>query len=374
MKKLRKTSGIILLLIFALMGCKKDEIKNTKDFEKYLEEEMEEQNIPALSALIFKGDEILYEGYLGQANIEDNIALQKDHPFLLASVSKTITAAALIQLHNDGLFSLDNNINDYLSFEVNVPDETTEITFRMLLTHTSGIADGPALDGQYYYGMDSPVELGYFIENYLVPGGEFYDEIDNFHGFEPGTEVEYSNVGNALIGVLVEEISGMDFNAYCKANIFTPLGMTNTHWRLDEADGTIVMPYNYSGGDYEAIGHYTFTDYPNGGLHSTVGDMFKFASAMVQNGSYGGYELITPGAVEAMTTLQIPELDDETGLHFFIMNKDNELWGHDGGEQGVATIMAFNMSTKVGAIILTNQGDANLDTILEEAYLLGLEL
>lgn len=365
---------IIFLLIIAGASCKKNEINNAKDFEKYLENEMKDQNIPALSALIFKGETILFEENYGQANIEDNINLASTHPFLLASISKTVTAVALLQLYEDGLFSLDDPINDYLSFAVNGPEETTPITFKMLLTHTSGIADGSALDGQYYYGEDSPVELGYFLENYLVPGGEFYNATENYHDFEPGTDVEYSNVGNALIGVLVEEISGMNFNTYCKEKIFTPLGMTHTSWRLDEIAGTIVMPYNYSGGNYEAIGHYTFTDYPNGGLRSTANDMFKFLSAIAQNGSYGGVELLNASTVNAMTSLQIPDLDDETGLHFFIMNKENELWGHDGGEQGVATIMAYNKSTKVGAIILTNQGEANLDKILEEAYLLGLKL
>ena len=95
---------------------------------------------------------------------------------------------------------------------------------------------------------------------------------------------------------------------------------------------------------------------------------------IIQNGSYNGHELITPAAAETMTTPQIPDLDDETGLHLFIMNKEHNLWGHDGGEQGVATIMGFNLSTNVGALIFTNQGNANLDGILEEAYVLGLEL
>ena len=75
-----------------------------------------------------------------------------------------------------------------------------------------------------------------------------------------------------------------------------------------------------------------------------------------------------------MTTLQIPNINNETGLHFFIMNADNSLWGHDGGEQGVATVMAYNKDTKVGAIILSNQGEANLDQVLVEAYKLGLKL
>jgi len=78
--------------------------------------------------------------------------------------------------------------------------------------------------------------------------------------------------------------------------------------------------------------------------------------------------------VHAMMTPQIPSIDNEIGLHLFIMDNQNNLWGHDGGEQGAATIMAFNPTTKIGAIILTNQGEADLDEILVNAYQLGLIL
>ncbi|MGK0389753.1 MAG: CubicO group peptidase (beta-lactamase class C family) [Maribacter sp.] len=372
-------SSLIVIFSFLLLctNCKDIDvvINNIDDFDAYLQKEMEYQDIPALSVVIFKEDNILHENYLGKSQIQQNISLERDHLFLLASMSKVITATALLQLHEDGLFSLDDNINDYLSFDVDVPNQTTAITFRMLLTHTSGIEDGSALDSQYYYGEDSPISLGSFLESYLISGGNYYNAAENFYDFEPGTASEYSNIGNALIGLLVEQISNQSFNSYCKENIFIPLGMTHTFWRLDEiaqTNYTIVQPYDYYNGDYEAIDHYTFTDYPNGGLRSTGEDMFKFLSAFVQGGESNNYQLLNSTTVNAMITPQIPSLDNETGLHMFIMNAENNLWGHDGGEQGVATIMAFNPTTKVGAIILSNQGDADLDEILAEAYKIGL--
>lgn len=346
----------------------------SSNFDSYLQDEMDRQNIPALSVVIFKEEEILYEKYLGKSQIQDNVALESNHLFLLASISKVVTATALLQLQEDGLFDLDDKINDYLPFNVNVPNATTDITFRMLLTHTSAIADGSALDDQYYFGEDSPVALADFLENYLVPSGDFYDAEDNFYDFEPGSDNEYSNTGNALIGLLVETISGMNFNTYCKQNIFTPLGMTNTAWRLDEISQTIVQPYIYENGEYEAVEHYTFTDYPNGGLRSTGKDMFRFLSAFAQGGTFENFELLSAATVQAMTTPQIPDLDNTMGLHLFQMNAANNLWGHDGGEEGVATIMAFNPTTKIGAVILTNQGDANLDAMLVETYKKGEEL
>lgn len=367
---------LIIPLFLLLSSCKKREvtIDNTSDFEVYLVDEMIAQNIPALSVLLFKEENILYEKYLGRPQLEKDTTLDQNHLFLLASVSKVVTATALLQLLDDGLFSLDDKINDYLNFKVQVPNYSTDISFRMLLTHTSGIADGSALDDQYYYGEDSPVALGDFLEKYLVPGGVFYTPTENFHDFEPGTAHEYSNVGNALIGLLVEQISGMSFNGYCQQNIFAPLGMTQTFWRLDEINQTIAQPYNYINGQYEAIQHYTFTDYPNGGLRSTGRDLFIFLSAFVQEGTANNFELLKPETIQAMITPQIPSLDSEMGLHLFNLDPENNLWGHDGGEQGVATIMAFNPNTKIGAIILTNQGEVNLDQILIESYTLGLKL
>ena len=375
--------NLILLIFFIISfsNCSNNgddideiDISNTTEFEEYIQDEMDSQKIPAMSILVFKENNILYEKYLGQSNLQQNTSLASNHLFLMASISKVVTATALLQLFEDGQFSLNDNINDYLPFTINIPNQTTNITFKMLLTHTSGIADGSALDDQYYYGEDSPIALSYFLENYLATGGDFYNASENFHAFEPGTEYEYSNIGNALIGLLVQEISGVSFNAYCKQNIFNPLGMNTTYWRLDEISQTIVTPYNYENGQYDAIQHYTFTDYPNGGLRSTGADMFKFLNAFTQGGQSNNYELLTESTINSMITPQIPSLDNEVGLHLFLMNPENELWGHDGGEQGVATIMAFNSSTKVGAIILTNQGDVELDEILVEAYKLGLKL
>jgi CubicO group peptidase (beta-lactamase class C family) len=343
MEKIIKYFGIILLFATTLsLGAQQTTAQTTVNFENYIQAEMRSQKIPAMSALIFNKTDILYENYFGKSQLQKNIPLQKDHVFLLASISKVITATALLQLYEAGRFSLDDNINDYLPFKVKIPDYSKNITFRMLLTHTSAIADGSALEDQYYFGKDSPVALRYFLQNYLTPKGKFYDAYENFHDFAPGSDYEYSNIGNALIGLLVEEISGMNFNTYSKRNIFAPLGMTQTHWRLGEITQTIVRPYNYKNGRFKPIQHYTFTDYPNGGLRSNGRDMFKFLSAFVNGGISNKHRLLAASTIKSMITPQIPALDKEVGLHLFLMNRSYGLWGHAGGEQGVAIIMAFN--------------------------------
>jgi CubicO group peptidase (beta-lactamase class C family) len=379
MTKMVMSLSVVVFLFGSLVSCNKDvvEINNSDEFESYVNAQMENQKIPALSVLIFKEGDILYENYFGKSNVELNTPLMQDDIFLLASVSKVVTATALLQLYEDGLFELDDNINDYLPFTVSIPNQSTPITFRMLLTHTSSIEDGSALDDQYYYGSDSPIALNFFLQNYLVPGGIYYNGSENFYDVEPGTAHEYSNSASALIGVLIEEISNQPFNTYCKDNIFQPLDLNHTFWRLDEAfqaNATIAVPYNVSMNQYEAIQHYTFTDYPNGGLRSSARDLHKFLAAFVKGGNSNNYQLLNASTISEMITPQIPNIDVQVGLHMFVMNSDLGLWGHDGGEEGVSTIVAFNPTTKVGAIILANQGDAELDELLVEAYKLGLKL
>lgn len=374
-KFLAKLSFLVIVGQILFIGCRKDKvsIENAEDFESYIGEEMESQSVPAMAVLIFKEGEVLYENYFGKSNIDQNLALQEDHLFLLASISKTITASALLKLYDLGLFDLDDNINDYLPFNVNIPNSSVNVTFRMLLTHTSAIADGPIMDSHYYFGEDSPIALEFFMQNYFTPGGEYYDQNENFLNFDPGEDHEYSNIGSALIGVLVEQISGQDFNTYCKENIFNPLGMSNTFWRLDEISQTIVTPYNYDGG-YIALQNYTFTDYPNGGLRSNTQDMFRFLSMLAQKGTFNNEAILKASTIEQMTIPQIPDLAGDMGLHLFSFGTDPQLWGHDGGEEGTSTIMAFHKSTRVGAIILSNMSDVNLDEILKQSYNFGLKL
>jgi CubicO group peptidase (beta-lactamase class C family) len=101
----------------------------------------------------------------------------------------------------------------------------------------------------------------------------------------------------------------MDFVEYCKKNIFEPLGMHNTYWRLEAiGNNTIAQLYE----NYSVIEHYTFTDYPNGGLRSTAEDMSYFLQAFANSGVSRKYQLLQPQTVKEMLTLQIPKLSDDT--------------------------------------------------------------
>lgn len=207
-----------------------------------------------------------------------------------------------------------------------------------------------------------------FSKNYLTPTGKYYDAQQNFHRTAAGTEFQYSNIGAALIGLLVQQISGVDFAEYTQKYIFKPLGMTNTHWHLRNIKNNIVTLYE----DGNPLENYTFTDYPNGGLRSTAIDMHKF---IITIGNYGrsfnqtnNSRILSQEIAAKMLKPQIPNIDKSVGLHIFYRGKQSLMWGHEGGEQGISTYVGINPNNGFGVILLANNSDVDLDEAIEVAY------
>lgn len=381
----------------------------------YLQNQVTQREIPGLSVLVFKENQILYEHYFGKSNLANNTSLERDDLFVLASISKTVTGTAIMQLVEEEAFDfnttiadvLDTPINDYFEddpnqadyFQVNVPGYANDpITLKMLLTHTSSIADDPddVLEQYYTRNTDPNISLRELLRRFLVDQSHPDYRTSNFTGEQPGSKHEYSNVGTALIGLLVEEITGMDFAEYCRENIFDPLGMDNSYWRFAEINAdnrNITTLYeidldNCNLTNRTAVVPYTSGDYPNGMLYSTTYDMHKFLSAFTNQGTSNGYQLLKPATAAAMVTAQTPILEPEMGLHFFmeinrmVNGQSLQMWGHNGAEEGISSLMAYNKSDNIGAIILSSQiedpsnncEDIDLSDMLVEAYKEGVNL
>ena len=141
------------------------EINNYRDEDEllqFIESTMETHLIPGVSISIVKDDHIVWEKQLGYANIINDVLVDENTMFILSSISKTVTATALMQLFENELFDLDDDIDDYLSFNVNHPDyPLVPITFKMLLTHSSGIQDN--WNVMTYYDGDPQLELNYYL-------------------------------------------------------------------------------------------------------------------------------------------------------------------------------------------------------------------
>ena len=279
---------------------------------------------------------------------------------MIASVSKTVMATALMQLWEAGCFNLDDDVSAYLDFEVRNPHHPeSAITFRHLMTHRSSVQDRYPLYTDMYTieqgGGDSPWSLGAFLEAYLDPGGRFYST-DNYLTRAPGERFEYSNYGAALLAYLVEVLSGEDFSAYCHKHIFEPLGMAHSYFlisKIPERETEIASPFK--GG--EALPHYSYPDYPAGSLRTNVRDLGRFASFYLAPRACGD-PILKPETVELMFGEYGASRDageDAMGLIWVHMN-----WiffkaiGHTGGDPGVATNLLLYPEEGFGTVFLTN--------------------
>ena len=315
---------------------------------------MDYLDIPGIAAAVIKDGELFWMNTYGLADIENDVMVTENTLFMLASVSKTFTATALMQLYEEGEFDLDDPVNDYLPFTVENPFyPSTSITFRMLLTHTASISDnlGDNITG------DHPTPLGEFLENYLDPRGDDYFE-DNYFEYEPGTDHEYSNTGIALAGYLVAQISGMAFEDYFQTNVFPVLDMNYSSWFLENLDtDSIAVPYRYQDGQNVAVEHYGYLDYPSGQLRTSIRQLSHFLMAYSNGGQYENNPLLDTATIAQMWTRQIPEIEPTQGLVWFNETYgERTFWGHTGSDIGVATQMQYDPETGIGAIVLCNAG------------------
>ena len=349
---------------------------DSAELDLFINETMSAYHIPGLAACAVKNGQIYWTGSYGYANIEENIEVTDSTLFLLASVSKPFTATALMQLWEQGLFNLDDNINDYLAPELQVqnplfPDDA--ITFRMLLTHTSSIKDNWALMTILFsMGEDSPIPLKSLLIDYFTPGGTYYNATANFNNWAPGTGWDYSNAGYALAGYMVEAMtdSVTTFDKYCQDSIFTPLGMNKTSWFLANLNiDDIAVPYNYSGA-FIPYGHYGFPVYPAGQLRSNTLQLASFLTAYLQKGELNGVRILESSTVDLMTTIQNTDVAPTQGLSWFIYNNYGKLLhGHGGATLGTRTDLSYCPAQDLGVIVLTNgESGTGLYLIVEKIY------
>jgi len=337
--------------------------------DKLIERLMKMAHMSALSAAIVIDDEVVWTKGFGLYDRENDKEASDETIYLVASISKTFTATAIMQLYEKGLLDIDEDVNKYLPFSLRNPNYPKEpITIRMLLAHQSSLAEDPPAFYSYIPG-DLEVE-GYpypWLEQYLVPG-EIHYKPQVWSDYKPGEKMYYANVGYSVLGYLVEIVSGKSFEEYCRENIFEPLGMKNSSFRLSILDARkVAVPYIYYRGEYWPLLHYGILDYPAGGLRTNVIDLSRFLIAHMNGGVYDGVRILNEDSVDEMHTVQYPSntYNFQYGLGFQIWKIGGEKYiGHTGGLYGVATKMVYRQSDKTGIIFFTNKEVRNLREII----------
>lgn len=353
----------------------KEGIKNEVLFDSFIELLMKFAHKPSVSAGIVKGDELVWSKGYGFYNIEENKQAQPDTIYLTASISKTVTATALMQLYDQGLFELDEDVNNFLPFSFRNPNHPNEpITFRMLLSHRSSLANdnNKRISLSYLPGDPDVNNFPYpWLKDYLTPNGLAYST-SVWSENVPGEEFAYTNVGFSLVGYLVELISGENFNQYCKNHIFEPLHMFNTSFRLRDVNiSNLAIPYEYTKGNYLAHPHYGMMIlHSAGSMRTTIEDLSHFLIVHMNGGTWEGIEILKNSTVELMHKDHYSSDGNERyGLGFSVkINKfGKKEIGHSGGWPGVHTIMKYRPEDKTAMIALTNSMTSDLEVTLIES-------
>jgi CubicO group peptidase (beta-lactamase class C family) len=361
-----KTTFIIFglsLLLFATTAISQNKnispyLKNTSSemLNEIVNANMLNENISGASACIIKGGEVIWSGNFGLSNRETSTYVTDTTQFLLYSITKTFTGIAIMQLYEQGLLNLDDPVNNYLPFEIQHPDyPDTDITFRMLLMHTSGIRDNwDLINALMTYNVDTDISLGNFLENYLTETGTYYGANSSYTNLEPGIYFSYSNVGASLIGYLVETISGQSYEEYLTENILNPLGMSKTKLYLSDIDASnLAVEYGYSNNAYNTVGYISNPILPAGFLHSNLQDMSSYLQMIINRGVLDDVSILSEDTFELLITEHNPNLAPHSGF-FFAHDHINNLWGHSGGYNGVKTTMFFDKEEDWGVVVLSN--------------------
>ena len=236
-------------------------------FDEWLVEKMIIENVPGAVVAVVKDGSIQFLKGYGYADINDKRPMDPVKTRIrVGSISKLVTATAVIQLYDRNQLDMETAITDYIEPDI-LEDYNNPITLHHLLTHTGGV--GERFFGQTVIDSKDLLPLGQFLREEMPP------PLAN-----PGVVINYSNYGISLAGYVVEKVSGQPFADYAQNNIFSPLGMSQTSFIPPAKwDGEVALGYNYFMGQYRELPRGHWKPYPASSLITTAQDMALFMKA-----------------------------------------------------------------------------------------------
>ena len=353
MKKL-----LLLLIYLPLIGL--GQTPNSilsAELDTFIQNQMNINNIPGLSACIVKDNQVIWKGAYGTANFNTNLAVTTQTEFALASISKLFTATACAQLWETGLLDIDADINTYIPITIINPNfPNIPITVRQLLQHKSSLQDYESDLDIFHIIGDPTVTLSDFCSMYFLQGGAYYNATNFSNSTAPNTIYWYSNAGYTLLGYIIEQISGMAFDTYCQLKILDPLQMSSAGWYYSSIDNNdIAMPYDHMMNPH---GYYSVAQVPAAMLKSNVEELANFLLAYTQHGAFQNITLFSGSTFEDIVPSNMHNGYGWWGMDTWYGDPNGDFWSHGGYMHGVRTQLNYYPSDSTGLIILTN-GEGN---------------
>lgn len=343
------------------------------------------------AVVVFCENQVLYSFYFGKSDLQRNINVNQHTKFRIASISKTITAIAIMQLVEQNLLDLNTDISTILGFHVQNPGyPNTAITVKMLLSHTSSIIDGSTYnDFLQATTNNNPIPN---LSEILKPSGAFYNT-GQFNNVLPGSYFNYSNINYVILGTIVEKISNLRFDLYCRQNIFLPLGIdasfnvndlqniddvavlyrkTNNSWTPQADNYMGVQPVFTNVTDY-VPGTNGARFGPQGGLRCTAEDLSTIFRCIF-NPNPCDTPLLSSQSVLNMTANQWT-FNGANGNNYYglfrswglgihritstpgsdvVLSESSAMFGHAGEAHGLVSDAYYDTSRKVGVVFITN--------------------
>ncbi|MBL8214198.1 MAG: beta-lactamase family protein [Bryobacterales bacterium] len=287
-------------------------------------------------ALVAERGVVLYRGAFGLANRDAKLQYTTSTPSCLASLSKPITAVAVMMMVEKGLLAFDRRLSQLLPGFL---PAIGAVTVRQLLTHTSGMPDYPDL------GVDRP---GVTNAEILTALRQVKNPV-----FPPGLKYQYSNSGYVLLGQIVESLSDTPLPQFLASRIFQPLGMTSTFVLTspEQKKAGVARGYDRNGGVNDFEGMAT----GDSGVYSTVEDLLRFDQAL-----YDDTLVRQKTLALAFRSAQVREGSTTYGFGWNIREDDSSLkvW-HQGNTAGFRAFIERRLSRRITVIMLTNGGDTD---------------
>jgi CubicO group peptidase (beta-lactamase class C family) len=342
-------------------------------FELWLEDKQQREVIPSISVAVVHDQDLLWAKSLGYADVERRVRATPRTPYRIASLTKTFTATALLQLRDEGKLQLDDPVRKHLAWFAPATKERPDITIRHLLTHASGLSRDVPGDFWDTMRFDEASRLAVLVELSETP-------------FGAGERFKYSNVGYAVAGEIVAAAAGKPWADVVTTRVLSPLGMTTTwapasgaaasgaaatatvpadtavpYGPLDENGQRPVLPIGAPGWFAAA-----------GGMTSSAEDLARWLSFQMRDrpvnvsGPVAERDVLARATIKEMQRAQVVRNDWKGGwgLGWGVVpvEKDTPRVLHAGGsDRGFRSLVTFDPVKRVGFVVLTNSDAAPRD-------------
>ncbi len=330
----------------------------------WIKEQMAYRQVPSLTIGIVYDQELIWAQGYGYADLEQQVPATPRTLYRIASITKTFTSTAIMQLRDAGRLRLDDPVVDYLPwFQLQNPfDQAPPVTIRHLLTHTAGLPREAA----YPYWTDHNFPTREQIREALPDQPMIYP---------PGSTYKYSNLGMALLGEVVAAASGEPYEQYIRNHIMEPLGMTSSAViPTDEHRARSAVAYDRRLPDgSRQDDYYPVTNgiAPAASIASNIEDMAKYAMLQFRKGSAGGSQILKGSTLEEMHRPQFVynSWSGGRGLGFGVTRRNGKTFvSHGGWVSSYRTHIMFNPAEKIAVIAMTNAADARRYRYSYQAY------